>query len=37
VVAAEVKDVEHLNRLFLAVCRLPDVLDIERAIGGREK
>jgi guanosine-3',5'-bis(diphosphate) 3'-pyrophosphohydrolase len=36
-VAAEVKDVEHLNRLFLAVRRLPDVLDIERAIGGREK
>jgi GTP pyrophosphokinase len=36
-VAAEVKDVEHLNRLFLAVRRLTDVLDIERAIGGREK
>jgi guanosine-3',5'-bis(diphosphate) 3'-pyrophosphohydrolase len=36
-VAAEVKDVEHLNRLFMAVRRLPDVLDIERALGGREK
>lgn len=36
-VAAEVKDVEELNRLFLAVRRLPDVLSIERALGGREK
>jgi GTP diphosphokinase / guanosine-3',5'-bis(diphosphate) 3'-diphosphatase len=36
-VAAEVKDVEHLNRLFLAVRRLTDVLNIERALGGREK
>jgi guanosine-3',5'-bis(diphosphate) 3'-pyrophosphohydrolase len=34
---AEVKDVDHLNRLCLAVRRLSDVLDIERAIGGREK
>jgi Guanosine polyphosphate pyrophosphohydrolases/synthetases len=36
-VAAEVKDVDHLTRLFQAVQRLPDVLDISRAIGGREK
>jgi GTP pyrophosphokinase len=36
-VAAEVKDVDHLNRLFQAVKRLPDVLDISRAVGGREK
>jgi GTP pyrophosphokinase len=36
-VTAEVKDVDHLNRLFLAIRRLPDVLDISRAIGGREK
>ncbi len=33
----EVKDVDHLNRLCLAVRRLSDVLDIERALGGREK
>ncbi len=36
-ISAEVKDVDHLNRLFLAIRRLPDVLDITRAIGGREK
>lgn len=32
---AEVKDVEHLNRLFIAVRRLSDVITIERAFGGR--
>jgi guanosine-3',5'-bis(diphosphate) 3'-pyrophosphohydrolase len=36
-VAAQEKHVQPLTRLFLAVRRLPDVLDIERAIGGREK
>ncbi len=36
-ISLEVKDVDHLNRLFQAVRRLPDVLDIDRAIGGREK
>jgi guanosine-3',5'-bis(diphosphate) 3'-pyrophosphohydrolase len=36
-VSAEVKDVDHLNRLFLAIRRLPDVLDISRAIGSRER
>ncbi|MGC8668543.1 MAG: RelA/SpoT family protein [Chthonomonadales bacterium] len=36
-IAVEVKDVEHLNRLFVAVRRLSDVLDVERALGGREK
>jgi hypothetical protein len=35
--AAEVKDVDRLNRLFQALQRLPDVLDISRAVGGREK
>ncbi len=32
---AEVKDVDHLNRLFIAVRRLSDVITIERAFGGR--
>ena len=36
-ISVEVKDVDHLNRLFQAVRRLPDVLDIDRALGGREK
>jgi GTP pyrophosphokinase len=36
-VSVEVKDVEHLSRLCLAVRRLSDVLDIQRSIGGREK
>jgi GTP pyrophosphokinase len=34
---AEVRDGEHLNRLFLAVRRLSDVLSIERTFGGRDK
>lgn len=34
-ISAEVKDVDHLNRLFLAVRRLPDILDVGRALGGR--
>jgi len=33
-IVVEVKDVEHLNRLFVAVRRLSDVLDVERALGG---
>jgi GTP pyrophosphokinase len=36
-ISAEVKDVDHLNRLFLAIRRLADVLDISRAIGSKEK
>jgi hypothetical protein len=32
-----VRDGEHLNRLFLAVRRLSDVLSIERTFGGRDK
>jgi hypothetical protein len=33
----EVKDVDHLNRVCLSLRRLSDVLDIQRALGGREK
>ena len=36
-ISLEVKDVDHLNRIGLAVRRLSDVLDIQRALGGREK
>jgi guanosine-3',5'-bis(diphosphate) 3'-pyrophosphohydrolase len=36
-ISLEVKDVDHLNRVCIAVRRLSDVLDIERALGGREK
>jgi len=36
-ISLEVKDVDHLNRICLAVRRLSDVLDIQRALGGREK
>jgi hypothetical protein len=32
-----VKGVDRLNRLFRAVQSLPDILDISRAVGGREK
>jgi GTP pyrophosphokinase len=36
-ISLEVKDVDHLNRVCMSVRRLSDVLDIERALGGREK
>jgi GTP pyrophosphokinase len=36
-ISLEVKDVEDLNRVCLGVQRLSDVLDIQRAVGGREK
>ncbi|HSV72607.1 MAG TPA: bifunctional (p)ppGpp synthetase/guanosine-3',5'-bis(diphosphate) 3'-pyrophosphohydrolase [Chthonomonadales bacterium] len=36
-VVAEVRDVEHLARVFQAVRRLPDVIDVSRQVGGREK
>jgi len=36
-ISAEVKDVDHLNRLFLSIRRLPDILDVGRALGAREK
>jgi len=36
-ISLEVKDVEDLNRVCLSVQRLSDVLDIQRAMGGREK
>jgi len=36
-ISLEVRDVDHLNRIGLAVRRLSDVLNIERAMGGREK
>jgi guanosine-3',5'-bis(diphosphate) 3'-pyrophosphohydrolase len=36
-ISLEVKDVDHLNRICMSVRRLSDVLDIERALGGREK
>ena len=37
IISAEVKDTEYLNRLFLAVRRLSDVLNIERASGTKER
>ena len=36
-ISLEVKDVDDLNRVCLSVQRLSDVLDIQRAIGGRDK
>ena len=36
-ITLEVKDVDDLNRICLTVRRLSDVLDISRALGGREK
>ena len=36
-ISAEVRDVEHLGKLFLAVRRLTDVLDINRRISGKGK
>ncbi|MCC6728618.1 MAG: bifunctional (p)ppGpp synthetase/guanosine-3',5'-bis(diphosphate) 3'-pyrophosphohydrolase [Chthonomonadales bacterium] len=36
-ISVEVKDAAHLNRLFTAIRRLPDILDVSRAVGGREK
>ena len=36
-IAAEVRDVEHLARVVQAVRRLPDVIDVSRQIGGRER
>lgn len=36
-ISLEVTGVDHLNRLCLAIRRLSDVLDIQRALGGREK
>ena len=36
-ISLEVRDVEDLNRVCLSVQRLSDVLDIQRAMGGREK
>jgi GTP pyrophosphokinase len=35
--SAEVRDTDHLNRLFLAMRRLPDILSISRGIGPKEK
>ena len=36
-ISLEVKDVEDLNRVCLGVQKLSDVLDIQRAMGGRDK
>jgi GTP pyrophosphokinase len=36
-IACEVKDTAHMNRLFLALRRLGDVLELQRAMGGKEK
>ncbi|MEP6755938.1 MAG: bifunctional (p)ppGpp synthetase/guanosine-3',5'-bis(diphosphate) 3'-pyrophosphohydrolase, partial [Chthonomonadales bacterium] len=36
-ISAEVRDVEHLAKVFLSVRRLTDVLDIDRRMGGKGK
>ncbi len=36
-ITTEVKDVQHLNRLFMAVRKMPDVLSIERSFSGMKK
>jgi GTP pyrophosphokinase len=36
-ISAEVKDLEQLNRLFTALRRLPDMIEMGRALGGRVK